>query len=340
MREDKSSGVKQEVLLKIFLDKRPIYKEEFESLSQTFSPYCVRLFGFESFGDKKALVLEYIKGASLLRVMSHFFLKPEEIQYILFSIYKGLEDLSRQGLCHGDLSLDNVLIDEKAHIKLIDFGKANYERDVQGTPPFTAPETLKGARSNFLSDLYSLGVIEALLKTSGPLSSLKDMRAEDFAGDSPLLSSDPLKRFFPYKTSHQAPDPAVLKSLSYKARDILSFIESKRCPTLKTSPPKIRPRLKLARQAFLFCVLAMAGMASFQPHGPAYGWISAYTNEWFILRVGGMESYTPLTLPLKAGWRSIQWTSQKAQGETKVFVSNGKPLFLNDESFLIKKDIP
>ena len=136
LRKDEATGVAQEVILKIFLNEKKDYREEFESLSQIFSPYCVRLFGFENFVDKKALVLEYIKGVSLFQLIENFSLKTKEILHILTSIYKGLQDLNKQGLCHADLSLDNVLVDEKAHIKLIDFGKANYEQSLQGTPPF------------------------------------------------------------------------------------------------------------------------------------------------------------------------------------------------------------
>ena len=336
VREDKTKELQQEVLLKIFLDKEQFCREEFESLSHVSSPYCVRLFGFENFGDKKALVLEYISGVSLFQLIDNFFLKPEEIDHILDSIYKGLEDLSKQGICHGDLSLDNVLIDENAFIKLIDFGKANYEHDIQGTPPFSAPEIFKGIRANFLSDLYSLGVIDTLLKIPCPLSSLKDMKAEDFDRNNPLLNFDPLKRFYPYKVPLCPPDTSTLKSLSYKVRELLASIESRRCPTVKNSKPKTFSFLNFAKYVFLSFVLVFAGMASSHSYWPNHGWVKIYTNEWFILRVGDIESYTPLTLPLKAGWHSIQWRNKTAKGETKVFVSRGKSLFLNDKSFLIK----
>jgi len=336
VREDKTKELQQEVLLKIFLDKGQSYREEFESLSQAFSPYCVRLLGFENFGDKKALVLEYISGVSLFQLMNNFFLKPEEINHILVSIYKGLEDLSKQGLCHGDLSLNNVLIDKDAHIKLIDFGKANYEQDIQGTPPFSAPEVFKGARPSFLSDLYSLGVIDILLKIPCPLSSLKDMRAEDFNSDNPLLHSDPLKRFFPYKVSPHPSRPSTLKSLSYKVRELLASIESRRCSTVKNSKPVSFFLLSFRKNAFLFFLLVFAGMASSRSHWLNHGWVKIYTNEWFILHVGGIESYTPLTLPLRAGWHSIQWRNKTTQGQKKIFVSKGKSLFLNDKSFLMK----
>ena len=339
LRRDKYTGVQQEVLLKIFLKEKQSYQEEFESLSQVVSPYCVRLFGFESFGDKKALILEYIKGVSLFHLIENFSLNPEEIDHILVSIYKGLEDLNKQGFCHGDLSLDNVLIDEKAHIKLIDFGKANYDRDIQGTPPFLAPEILKGARAHFLSDLYSLGVIDTLLRTPCSLSSLEDIKPEDFDGGNPLLFSDPAKRFFPYKKKSQTIVGKDLKSLSYKVKDLLSFIESRRCPTLKNPNTESPSPLALAKNALLIFILAFAGGASSQTL-PSHGWVKVYTNEWFAVRVGAFESYTPLSLPLKPGWHFIEWKNKKFQGTKKIFVSNGKSLFLNDQSFLTKEVYP
>ena len=340
LRKDEHTGIQQEVLLKIFLDKKESYKEEFESLSHVFSPYCARLLGFENFNNKKALVLEYIKGVSLSQLIENFSLNSKEIQHILYSIYKGLEDLNKQGFCHGDLSLDNILIDEKAHIKLIDFGKANYKLGAQGTPPFLAPEIYKGAKANFLSDLYSLGVIEAVLHKPYPLSSLKDMKLEDFESDSPLLSSDPHQRFFSYETQKKPIDKSDLKSLSYKVKDLLSFMESRRCETLKNPVPKPPLVFNFIKSFALILIFMFAGMAGSQSYWPSHSLVKIYTNEWFKIRVGGFESYTPLILPLETGWHFIEWKNKNSQGKTKIFVSRGKELFLNDKSFLIKKSDP
>ena len=334
LRKDENTGIQQEVLLKIFLDEKRAYREEFESLSQVFSPYCIRLLGFENFGDKKALVLEYIKGVSLFQLIENFSLDSKEIYHILISIYKGLKDLNKQGFCHGDLSLNNVLIDENSHIKLIDFGKANYEQGVQGTVPFVAPEIFQGARANFLSDLYSLGIIEAVLQTPYSLSSLKDMKQEDFDCDSSLLSSDPTKRFFSFQNKSQIKENQKIKSLSYKVKDLLSSIESRRCKTLKQPIAKPFPPLALARNFLLICIFSFFGAASSQSYLSSHGLVKIYTNEWFIIQVEGFKSYTPVTLPLKTGWHSIKWRNIKSQGKTKVFISKGKALFLNDSNFL------
>ncbi|MCZ0933204.1 MAG: protein kinase [Oligoflexia bacterium] len=330
LRKDPSTGLKQEVLVKIFLEDTKAYQEEFESLSQVSSPYCVRLFCFESFNGKKALILEYIKGVSLFQLIENFHLKQEEVSHILESIYKGLESLSQQGLCHGDLSLDNILIDETAQVKLIDFGKANYEKELKGTPPFVAPEVLKGFCPNFLSDLYSLGVIETLIKSPYPLSPLKEMKSECFISKSPLLSLDPIKRFFPYTDTLQAKN---LKSLSFKVKELLSVIESRRCPTaknLQTGPSSFQ-FIK-----FFLLLLLFHLMGAFHPQEKTYGLLKVYTNEWFILQIGNLSSYTPLKLPLRQGWHWIEWKSNRSKGKKKIFISKGKSLSLNDQHLIYR----
>ena len=334
LRRDGRGELKQEVLLKIFSKRDQSLQKEFESLSQAYSPYCARLLGFESFGGAPALVLEYIRGASLFQLTEHFSLGKEEIDHILASIHKGLEDLSGQGICHGDLSLDNVLVDERGQVRLIDFGKANYEKETQGTPPFVAPELLKGARPGFLSDLYSLGVIEAILRTPYPLSALKDLAPENFEAKSPLLSLDPAHRRFPRGIKKLALGSAGLRPLSYKAKELASLMESRRRPTVKKLAGRRKaPALFAAKAAVLAFISLFVGMASSQPYLSSHGWLKIYTHEWLFARVESFESYAPLSLPLRAGWRSIQWKSEKSQGLRKIFIPKGKTLFLNDESF-------
>ena len=330
LRKDPTTKLKQEILIKIFLEDTSSYQEEFESLSQVNSPYCVRLFGFEIFNNKTALILEYVKGVSLFQLIENFHLKEKEISHILESIYKGLEDLNQQGLCHGDLSLYNVLVDEKAQIKLIDFGKANYEKEIQGTPPFVAPEILKGFRPNFLSDLYSLGVIESLLKNPYPLSHLKEIKSDYFINKSVLLSEDPIKRkFFPEKLSQNK----NLKALSYKVKELLSITESRRCPTLKNLQTN-QSKFQFIKFFFLFSLLIFIG--NFSPQNQNYGLLKVYTNEWFLLKIGNLSSYTPIRLPLKEGWHWIKWKNNRFEGKKKVFISKEKALSLRDQHFMYK----
>ena len=321
LRSDPSTGLKQEVLVKVFLEDQ--YKEEFESLSQVDSPYCVRLLGFENFGSKKALILEYVKGVSLFQLVEHFHLTEEEISYILSGIYQGLKEIHSYGFCHGDLSLDNVLIDDKAQIKMIDFGQANYKKDSYGTAPFIAPELLKGFPPHFLSDLYSLGVVEAVLKKRIRLSELKSLSCLE--NTSSLLSSDPVKRKFEEELNLSN------SSLIFKVKELLSIVESRRCSTVKNPSSKKITFLKPALFSLFF--VCFLGGAS-QKENFAYGLIKVYTHEWFFIENPQFQSYTPFHLLLKEGAYWLKWKNRLSQGKKKVFVAKEEVLLLDDDFFL------
>ena len=69
-------------------------------------------------------------------------------------------------ICHRDLKLENILIDERNNVKLIDFGFSICTAPDQklkifcGTPSYMAPEIVQKKDYNgFATDIWSLGVI-------------------------------------------------------------------------------------------------------------------------------------------------------------------------------------
>ena len=353
LRKDPETGLTQEVLVKVFLDSK-VYNE-FESLSQVISPYCVRLLGFESFGKNQALILEYINGVSLFQLLKHFRLKEEEASYILNNVYKGLKDLNSYGLNHGDLSLDNILIDDKAQIKLIDFGRGNYEKEIFYTSPFAAPEILKGFQPNFLSDLYSLGVLSVLFKQADPLNNLNKISFSDLEKTYPLLSLDPLKRTKwkqqkeqvkplqpslssgPLKKalSEKQKEQTALKSLSIKVKELISEISLRRYETVKQMKNP-SSRLTAPFKVFLTALIFFFSLGS-HSYKPVYGLVKIYTHEWLWIESSQIKSYAPLNLLLEEGWHKIKWESQAAQGKKNILISNKKILILNDSFFQADK---
>src|SRR5262249_20207803 len=78
-----------------------------------------------------------------------------------------------QGAVHRDLKSDNILIDRRGVVRVVDFGLAAYTDSRLGFVPgamgtfiYMAPETVHG-RSTPASDIYSLGLLLYELFTAG-----------------------------------------------------------------------------------------------------------------------------------------------------------------------------
>ena len=325
LRKSPFTPLEQEVILKVFPKKSSEIKDEFESLRKIRSPYSVRLLGFESFNGQPAFILESVQGVSLLQLIHYFTLSPSEVRCLLSQIYKGLKDLNRHEFCHGDLSLNNILINREGKIKFIDFGKGNYSHSLQGTPPFIAPEVLRGGRPNLFSDLFSLGVLEMFLKNPHQLNSLKTKSPESFLSeDLPLLAADPKKRhFIPCSLL-----PEDLSSLSYKTKDILSLLEERNWRTQELHPRK--------KNSFLiagFLILSfLAGVPSgSRPRGS--GFLRIRTHQWTLIKINNETLYSPLERALPPGTYHLQWSSPTKSGKKTIHIPSGQILSLTDKDF-------
>jgi serine/threonine-protein kinase len=83
-------------------------------------------------------------------------------------ICRGLEAAHEQGIIHRDIKPQNVLIDHKGEVKLMDFGIARMAEAhegmtqaglIVGTPHYMSPEQVQGKQLDPRSDVYSMGVM-------------------------------------------------------------------------------------------------------------------------------------------------------------------------------------
>jgi serine/threonine protein kinase len=177
VRSDANGQIQQAVAIKVLGSRKLVegWRREFESLCKVHSPHCVRVFGFEWLDGRPALILELIEGATLAELRHKFVLGRGEVLCIIEQVARGLKDLADHGMCHGDLSPTNILIDRDGRVRLVDFGFGNSDlgrRHV--TPEFAAPEVLKGAVPSLVSDWWSLGKILVWLSGNHAVF-LKDM---------------------------------------------------------------------------------------------------------------------------------------------------------------------
>ena len=115
--------------------------------------------------------MECVRGYTLSELLeeapSHR-LAPRVALGISRQICRGLQAAHEQGIIHRDIKPQNVLIDHKGEVKVMDFGIARMAEAkegmtqaglIVGTPHYMSPEQVQGKQLDPRSDVYSIGVL-------------------------------------------------------------------------------------------------------------------------------------------------------------------------------------
>ncbi len=130
-------------------------------------PNAVQVFDVIDDEGRPCLVMQYVPSRSLHDIVrTQGPLPPAAAARIGIQVAAALAAAHRAGIVHRDVKPGNILIDEEdGTAKITDFGISHAVDDVSltstglvtGTPAYLAPEVARGARSDFASDVYSLG---------------------------------------------------------------------------------------------------------------------------------------------------------------------------------------
>lgn len=337
-RRDLLETIEQTVALKILKSETAveIWRREFCSLQAIRSRHCVQFYGFERINDSPALVLEFIDGLSLMDLQATNQIKSEDIFEILRQIHQGLLDLKSQGLCHGDLSPQNVLIDRRGIVKLVDFGLANTEGVGLASPLFVSPERISGQRADYYSDLYSLGkILDWLLRVCPWSAHELHKLAMDLTKNSPIE-----RKFILLQKKQQASGLASYVQLELNRREREKF-QTKTINLMQQQTVLSRSRFKFL---VLRAVAAISLIFSFAltPHGRSLplqlgvAGLNIRTQNWVQVSLNGKNlGYSPLNLKnLPQGHYKLEWKTAKASGHRALTLSSGEIIFLNDKDFM------
>ena len=168
---------------------------ERQALGLFDSPNICRLVNFGMIGRKPALVLEWIDGFSLSKVIAALLASGLDrrqkllvVRLLFHKLATCVELVHARGMVHRDLTPANFLITRELVTKLIDFGVVaplpdglqekdgqvhggnfNLTQDeVPGTPLYMAPELLQMAKPEVPADVYSLAAVLFFMVTGAP----------------------------------------------------------------------------------------------------------------------------------------------------------------------------
>ena len=190
---------------------------EVQALRRLHHPGVARIVADGVEGDIAWIAMELVDGETLRVRMQRGWsaerLGPAWLP-LFVQLCEALAHVHENGLAHGDLKPENVMIGRDGRPVLVDFGFAEYLVDPAGravlgaalrsagTPAYMAPELLDGQQPDARSDLWSLGaILHELVTGRAPRreSALDDLG--EVSATAPrdviarLLANDPRERF-------------------------------------------------------------------------------------------------------------------------------------------------
>ena len=157
----------EEVALKVVDERAATGRvlREVEAAQTLEHPNIVALLDFFGDGRRSFLVWELVRGQSLAELVGT--LADDEAVLAVSQLYDALAYAHSCGVVHRDVKPQNVMIDQRGVVKVMDFGIARLadadtltaEGELLGTVAYMSPEQAAGRRVAPPSDVYSAAVL-------------------------------------------------------------------------------------------------------------------------------------------------------------------------------------
>jgi serine/threonine protein kinase/tetratricopeptide (TPR) repeat protein len=144
------------------------FKQELILAREVTHRNVIRIFDLGQAKGFKFITMEFVEGRDLRVVIREKGkLSPEETVRIISQVSRALESAHAAGVVHRDLKPQNIMLDAKDRVYVMDFGIAHSLETpgmtqtgaLMGTPEYMSPEQAKGMKVDPRSDLFALGII-------------------------------------------------------------------------------------------------------------------------------------------------------------------------------------
>jgi serine/threonine protein kinase len=153
---------------------------------------------------------------------------------IILQAAAGLGIAHSNGLVHGDVKPDNIIITREGVVKILDFGLVQFanaekllnegDHSIYGTPFYIPPERVVGLPEDFRSDIYSLGAtLYHLLRGIPPFRAKTPVEIVIMHAESPIVS---FKAYAPWvsETTCRIVEKSLKKSIESRYSSHIEFI--------------------------------------------------------------------------------------------------------------------
>jgi eukaryotic-like serine/threonine-protein kinase len=161
------------------------FRREAHAAAALNHPNIAQVYDYGQDGRQHFIVMELVPGVDLSRLLKERGrLSPDETVHVVTQVCGALSAAHAAGIVHRDIKPANVIVDQRGHVKVTDFGIARtlgqpsltHSGALLGTAQYLSPEQARGQPAGPASDLYSLGIVLFQMLTGGV----------PFAGESPV----------------------------------------------------------------------------------------------------------------------------------------------------------
>jgi Tol biopolymer transport system component len=169
-------------------DRRARFDREARMLAALNHPHIGAIYGVETLGNTRALVLELVEGPTLAERLEPGPLPLKEALRLAEQIADALDTAHQSGIVHRDLKPANIKVRLDGQVKVLDFGLAKIAGNdpppettraatqsnatrmgsVLGTAAYMSPEQARGAAVDKRTDIWAFGCILFEMLTGRP----------------------------------------------------------------------------------------------------------------------------------------------------------------------------
>ena len=158
-------------------DRLSRFRREAESVAALSHPNIVTIFSVEEENGVHFLTMELVEGRTLDKVIPEGGLPLDKVLELAVPMADALAAAHEAGVVHRDLKPFNIMLDQRGHVRIMDFGLAKWElhgdatvsdaptegltrEGVQvGTVPYMSPEQVQGKRVDHRADIFAFGTV-------------------------------------------------------------------------------------------------------------------------------------------------------------------------------------
>jgi TolB-like protein/Tfp pilus assembly protein PilF/predicted Ser/Thr protein kinase len=175
-------------------ERRQRFELEARAIAALNHPNIVQIYSVEEAGGDPFITMELVEGKTLTNLMRRKGLPLDRFFDIAVPLADAVSAAHEQKITHRDLKPDNVMVNDKGRLKILDFGlaklkppptessisalptlQATREGQLLGTVAYMSPEQGEGKPVDHRSDIFSIGIILYEMATG----------KRPFRGDSP-----------------------------------------------------------------------------------------------------------------------------------------------------------